>query len=50
MKIEDFAGFIKNLAEAEHSLDGLKTWLHPGFRAIDCFADRDRYKPRSATE
>ena len=112
MKIADFADFIKDLPEAEHSLDGLKTWLlqgetmqalfmeavkeiqlpphshgaqwgivvagrldltiggeartygpgesysipagvehfgtlHPGFRAIDCFADRDRYKPKT---
>ena len=22
--------------------------LHPGFRAVDCFADRDRYSPRKA--
>jgi len=112
VKIADFADFIKDLPEAEHSLDGLKTWLlqgetmqalfmeavkeiqlpphshgaqwgivvagrldltiggeartygpgesysipagvehfgtlHPGFRAIDCFADRDRYKPKT---
>jgi quercetin dioxygenase-like cupin family protein len=20
--------------------------LHPGFRAVDCFADKDRYRPR----